>query len=226
MRQRHQSDLDNKLRTALENMRFGACTPEDIAFLRGRIASDRPDYPHLDDEAFKNVSIITAHNVDKDTINDFGPERFAQDTGQELVSFYSVDRLSSADVDKSRWLQCQQARFKEIGPKLRQALWDSPPSTTAEQIPGCLKLCLGMPVMIKSNEATELCITKGQEGKVVSWDTDVGPYGQRILDNLFIELVNPPRTVNIPGLPPNVVPMSRTTRHSGLSSRYIQETAN
>ena len=34
MRQTNQSEEDFKLRTALENMRYKSCTPEDIAFLR------------------------------------------------------------------------------------------------------------------------------------------------------------------------------------------------
>ena len=38
MRQRTQSEKDAKLRTALENMRYAACTPEDIMFLKTRIA--------------------------------------------------------------------------------------------------------------------------------------------------------------------------------------------
>src|ERR1700733_502871 len=38
MRQRTQSEKDAKLRTALENMRYAACTPEDIKFLKTRIA--------------------------------------------------------------------------------------------------------------------------------------------------------------------------------------------
>jgi hypothetical protein len=40
MRQSKETEVDAKLRTALENMRFGACTPDDIDFLRTRIASD------------------------------------------------------------------------------------------------------------------------------------------------------------------------------------------
>ena len=34
MRQTNQSEDDVKLRTALENMRYKSCTPEDITFLR------------------------------------------------------------------------------------------------------------------------------------------------------------------------------------------------
>ncbi|KAJ6447584.1 hypothetical protein C8R45DRAFT_1136796 [Mycena sanguinolenta] len=157
------SSSDSNIRTGLENVRYGAFTEEDILFLCGRIASDRPGYPHLEDKELRNVSIITAHNIDKD--------------------------------------------------KLQKALWDAPPSTTAEQIPGCLRLCPRLPVMIKSNEATELYITKGQEAVVVCWDSNVGPDGQQILDNLFLELVNPPRSVYIAGLPENVIPISRTSRY-------------
>jgi hypothetical protein len=70
-----------------------------------------------------------------------------------------------------------------------------------------------MPVMIKENAATELCITKGQEAVVVGWDSAIGPSGQRILDTLFVRLTNPPRDIQIPDLPLNVVPLARTSNH-------------
>jgi hypothetical protein len=35
--------------------------------------------------------------------------------------------------------------------------------------PKKLTLCLEIPVMIRNNDATELCITKGQEGIIVGW---------------------------------------------------------
>src|SRR3954452_10727383 len=38
MRQKLQTKEDAKLRTALVNMKYGACTQEDIGFLRSRIA--------------------------------------------------------------------------------------------------------------------------------------------------------------------------------------------
>jgi hypothetical protein len=203
MRQKQQTELDGQLRTALENMRYGSCMTEDIEFLRTRVASDRPDHPHLDSKKYRNVSVITGWNVHKDTINEEGGCRFAQDTGQELVEFYSVDKLSASAVDRRKWKGCTQAQFKSLGPKLQHALWSATPSSTAEHIPGCLKLCVGMPVMIKENAATELCITKGQEAVVVGWDSAIGPSGQRILDTLFVRLTNPPRDIQIPDLPLN-----------------------
>jgi hypothetical protein len=41
MRQKTQTAEDAKLRTSLENMRYAACTPEDIKFLKSRIAGRR-----------------------------------------------------------------------------------------------------------------------------------------------------------------------------------------
>ncbi|KAJ7149842.1 hypothetical protein C8R43DRAFT_887621 [Mycena crocata] len=191
-------------------MRYASCTDEDIAFLRSRVASDRPGHPHLDTLKYRNVSVITALNIHKDTINELGAERFAEDTGQELVDFYSVDKLSARAVQRYKWVGCQQARFKTLGPKLQKLLWDAAPSTTTEHVPGRLRLCVGMPVMIKVNEATELCMTKGQEAVVMGWDASVGPSGQKILDTLFVKLVKPPRDIQIPDLPLNVVPLGRT----------------
>jgi hypothetical protein len=39
-----------------------------------------------------------------------------------------------------------------------------------------------MPVIIRNNDATELCITKGQEGHVAGWQASKGPQGQVVLD--------------------------------------------
>jgi hypothetical protein len=72
---------------------------------------------------------------------------------------------------------------------------------------------MGMPIMLRANDATELWITKGRESVVCGWDESVGPLGQRVLDALFVRLVRPPRTINIDGLPENVVPLVRTPTH-------------
>ncbi|KAJ6549428.1 hypothetical protein DFH09DRAFT_1502328 [Mycena vulgaris] len=67
-----------------------------------------------------------------------------------------------------------------------------------------------MPIMIRNNDATELCITKGQEATVVGWDSSMGPFGQLVLDTLFLKLVDPPKNINVPGLPENVIPMTKS----------------
>ncbi|KAJ7893477.1 hypothetical protein B0H13DRAFT_1485646, partial [Mycena leptocephala] len=184
MRQQVQSPEDNKLRTALTNMRYGACTPEDIAFLESRIAGFGPEDPKINSAAFRNVSVITARNSQKDTLNQLGAERFAAEYGRELTHFYSIDRLSTRPVDKSKWRGSDQSRMKCINDRVQQQLWDAYPSTTSDFIPGKLSLCIGMPVMLRANDATEMCITKGQEAIVVGWDSAVGPSGKDILPTL------------------------------------------
>ncbi|KAJ7746062.1 hypothetical protein B0H16DRAFT_1313801 [Mycena metata] len=215
MRQVESTPEDDKLRAALANMRYAACTSEDLSFLRTRIAGLRPSDPRLDSHLFRNVAIITAWNSQKDVINRLGAKRFAEDTDQDLSVFYSIDRISSRSVDKSKWKRCEQSRCSRIGSKMRNKLWNAAPSSNSEHLPGKLLLCLGMPFLLRTNDATELCMTKGQESVVVGWDESIGPDGQRVLDTLFVHLENLPadRTVQIAGLPPNVVPLIRTTTH-------------
>ncbi|KAJ7108100.1 hypothetical protein C8R44DRAFT_636742, partial [Mycena epipterygia] len=213
MRQKSQSEQDDKLRAALENMRYGACTEVDVAFLRTRIAGFRPENPKLFDIGFRNVSVITALNAQKDVLNRLGAERFARDNRKTLIEFCSIDRISTKAVDNQRWKGCEQSGIKKMNDILRQRLWDSAPSTTSEHIAGKLPLCVGMPLMIRTNDATELCITKGQEAVVVGWDAVTGKYDEQILETLFVRLVSPPRDVQIQDLPVNVVPLTRTVTH-------------
>jgi hypothetical protein len=63
MRQKTQSKDDDKLRKALENMRYKDCTLADIQFLRSRITSQLPGRPSITSPDFKFVSIITAKNM-------------------------------------------------------------------------------------------------------------------------------------------------------------------
>jgi hypothetical protein len=69
-----------------------------------------------------------------------------------------------------------------------------------------------MPIMIRNNDATELCITKGQKAYVVGWDAIDGPKGQKVLETLHLELKNPPKTIELPFLPVNVIPMTRMSK--------------
>ena len=193
MRQREITTDDCILRTALENIRYAACTATDIAFLRSRVASLNPLLPDLSDSRFRNVSIITSLNIQKDRINENGCKRFAQDTHQMLTNFYSVDSLSKG---------------KSLTPAQQLKLWRLPPTDT-DHIAGVLSLCKGMPVIIRYNYATQLCITRGQEAHVVSWTASDSPVGLKTLDTLFVELDHPPTEINIPGLPKNVVPLTK-----------------
>ncbi|KAF6755123.1 hypothetical protein DFP72DRAFT_811972 [Ephemerocybe angulata] len=213
MRQISDSPEEAAFRRALENLRWRGCTTEDIALLRSRIASTGPTLS-VDDEGYKNVSVITALNKDKDHINHANSLRFASESGQSLEDFFSIDTISQSepkrvDPKKSRRVY---STAKNISKPAQVGLWNQPPNTS-EQVPGKLSLCLGMPVIIRFNEATELCITRGQEARVVGWSALKYPKwpGRKYLDVLYVELVRPPHPVKLPHLPQNVVPL---TRHS------------
>ena len=219
MRQKLQTPEDAKLRTALENMRYKACTQDDIVFLRTRIAGKGPNDPKLAQKRFRNVSIITALNAQKDKINQLGCERFARENKQKLVSFYSIDKWKEPDQERGRkkpghgkkLLLDPVRKTNTLSHTLQKILWEQPHATSDKHVPGKLMLCVGMPVMIRYNEATECCITKGAEATVVSWQSIEGPEGQPVLDTLFVKLKDPPKKIHIDGLPENVVPLTRHT---------------
>ena len=99
-----------------------------------------------------------------------------------------------------------------MNPKMQEMLWNLSHSET-DHIPGKLSLCIEMPVMICNNNATELCITKGQEGFVVGWQSAKEPSGQNIIDTLFVKLDNLAKTIKLDGLPENFVPLVRTSKN-------------
>jgi hypothetical protein len=198
-------------------MRYGACTPEDIKFLRTKIAGRRSDQPTVASKDFRNVAIICGINTQKDMINQLGCERFAAETSQSLTNFYSIDKWGK-DRDpatKIKWGKSKAGsktmhRSDDIDYVVQKEIWKLRHGAS-EHVAGKLSLCLGMPVMIRNNDATELCITKGQEGTVVGWQSYRAEHGKNVLDTLFVELINPPQLVQIPGLPDNVVPIVKST---------------
>ena len=211
MRQKQQSENDNKLRTALENMRYKACTLDDLNFLRTKISSSSPNKSNICDTNFRNVSIITGKNVHKDEINRVGAIRFAAETNQTLTHFFSEDSpISSVNVKSDNK---PSAKINIITPEVQEMLWSQPPSSTDQHIAGKLSLCIGLPIMIRYNYATELCITRGQEGYVYGWQAKTGKKGQQVLDTLFVKLKNPPSNVQFDGLPENVVPLSPSPKN-------------
>lgn len=211
MRQVQAGADDIKFRDALINMRYGACTRKDIDFLSSRVATGGERGPSLKDKDFRNVSVITAWNSQKDVMNELGCARFADDTGQSVSRFVSVDKLTSTGGKRRKKGAKSNSCSGSLSQKLKTILWELSPARTGH-FAGTLSLCVGLPVMIRHNYATELCITKGQEGYVIGWDHIIGPDEHEILDTVFIELADPPHTVNIPGLPENVVPLARETR--------------
>ncbi|KAK7685961.1 hypothetical protein QCA50_010771 [Cerrena zonata] len=65
--------------------------------------------------------------------------------------------------------------------------------------------------MVKQNVATELGVTNGAEATVVSWIACTTASQKLVLEVLFVELSNPAATVQLPNLPPNVVPLTPRT---------------
>ena len=99
MRQHKNSTEDDKFRRCLNNMRYKDCSVEDIQFLRSHITSLHVNKASICNEHFRNISIITAKNVQKDEINRIGCLRFAEETNQELTHFFSEDSKKDADDD-------------------------------------------------------------------------------------------------------------------------------
>src|SRR5271168_857427 len=214
MRQKTQSSEDAKFRTALKNMRYAQCTRDDVEFLKTLIAGKNPGQPNIAKKQFRNVSIITELNSQKDQLNKLGSLRFATETGQNLTDFYSDDELGE-DIDPSALSSVRKkdkksipSSKKNLSPDMQDAVWNLRHSAS-EHIPGKLSLCIGLPVMIRNNDATELCITKGQEGHVVGWKSGIGSRGQLVLETLYVKLDRPAKNINIDGLPENVVPLMK-----------------
>ncbi|KAI1797626.1 hypothetical protein LXA43DRAFT_876934 [Ganoderma leucocontextum] len=216
MRQTELSEEDINFREALSNMRYASCTKADIALISSRIHSHSALQAQFRLPHYRDVSIITALNAHRDAINDVQCQCFARDNGQALHDFYSVDAWGTTkDPSSIRDAQRQYdfvvdpiRQSNTISPHLQDALWRVPPALCGN-IAGVLHLSLNMPVLLKANEATELCATNGAEAVVVGWDSHHLPDGKEILDTLFVQLHNPPRPMHLPGLPENIIPLAR-----------------
>jgi hypothetical protein len=153
MRQKLQSPEDAKFRKALENMRYKACTEEDIAFLRTRITRSGTSRPKLAEKYFRNVSIINAWNSQKDRINELGSVQFAKETNQHLIDFYSIDKWIIYEDIPEKITGCKRrkrVKATKSSTNITQAdqenLWELPHHAT-QHFSGKLSLCIGMPVV-------------------------------------------------------------------------------
>lgn len=216
MRQQGMSNEDVAFRLALKNMRYKSCTKNDISLLRSRIIGSSPDVPKLSDAKFKNVSIITALNAHRDAINEHGAKRFASEHHRRLEYFHSIDEWEAPRASNpgattlglARLIPDPMRNNRDLDTNIRELLWKLPPSMTNHRA-GLLPLCIGMPVLLKSNEATELCATNGAKATVYSWDFFVDNIGRKVLNTLFVKLHDPPRHIQIGDLPEDVIPIVR-----------------
>jgi len=221
MRQTNMSDADTQLRTALMNMRYAACTKQDLEFLRSLTASNCPG--RLQSNTFRHTSVITGLNSHRDAINELGCKKFAADTQQELLRFYSVDKASNDQDEDAYSAKKRQPKGKRrrqqknwttshISQSRREVLWNLS-HKASDNAPGCLSICRNMPVIIKKNIVTECGVTNGAEGTVWDWTSHTTAEGYNTLDTLFIKLDVPFNNgieivrIHLPGLPPNVVPI-------------------
>ena len=98
----------------------------------------------------------------KDRINELGSVRFAKETNQHL---YSVDKWVIYEDIPKKVAGCKRrkrGKATESSTNIQndqEKLWELPHHVT-QHFPGKLSLCIGMPVMLQNNDATELCITK------------------------------------------------------------------
>ncbi|KAF5352083.1 hypothetical protein D9758_009372 [Tetrapyrgos nigripes] len=143
MRQQAQSLDDTRLHSALENMRFASCEPDDIAYLHSRVAGRLSTQPKINDVDFCYVSIITSRNTQRDCINKVQSQRFATEVKQPLPSFYCWDVVGHGkDPATTRRKAYRKATaHKTMTSTLREALWDLAPSDTGH-LPGILQLCI------------------------------------------------------------------------------------
>lgn len=219
MRQAGMTDEDVRFRTALNNMRYCRCTKEDIELILSRVWLPTLANGGWIPERFRGVSVITALNAERDAVNAIGVTDFAQRHGKQLYYFHSLDKWGKVkDPSSIRRAQHEYDSAVDptrtsdhIAPRIQEALWAIPPTLTDHHA-GILPLCQDMPVLLKYNEATELCATNGAEATVDSWDAHEISDGRLVLDTLYVTLTNPPRTVQLPGLPPNVIPLSRNKK--------------
>ena len=102
MRQTKMSEEDKKFRTALNNMRYAACTEDDLEFLKTLYVDRNKKGKKLSDPNFRNVSVITSLNTQKDQINESCSLCFTRDTGQQLTHFFSIDKLGNTELGQKK----------------------------------------------------------------------------------------------------------------------------
>ena len=129
------------------------CTEDDIEFLQTHIAGKESYQPNIAKKRYRNVSIITELNSQKDQLNKLGSLHFAAETGQRLTDFYSDDELDE-DIDPSTLTSARKKDKKSkpsskkiLSSDMQEVIWNLRHSAS-EHVPGKLSLCIGLPVMI------------------------------------------------------------------------------
>ena len=138
-------------------------------------------------------------------------KQFADEAGLKLQEFYSNDKWRSNSKHDKKGKKRNihevdsQRKSNEINPYLKDTLW-SLPHACSENHSGVLRLCIGLPVMIKKNLATECCVTNGAEARVVGWKCrPLDDTGKMQLETVLVELIAPPTPIQLKELPLDVI---------------------
>ena len=111
------------LATAFIKMRYASCSQQDIDFLRTRIVGESKNRPKLYDQKFRNVSIITAWNSQRDNINEMGCFQCAKDTNQKLTDYYFIDKYTDSKREKKKNKpKKKENRGSFVHPKIQEIL--------------------------------------------------------------------------------------------------------
>ena len=106
------------------------CTQDDIEFLKTLVAGKNTGQPDIARKRFRNVSIITELNSQKDQLNKLGSLHFATETGQKLTDLFSDDELGE-DIDPSALSSVRKkdkksipSSKKHLSPDMQDAVWN------------------------------------------------------------------------------------------------------
>ncbi|KAI9335555.1 hypothetical protein BDR26DRAFT_790047, partial [Obelidium mucronatum] len=182
----------------LNQMCVGACDVHSLALFQSCMLQHPSCVVNMNDPSFWPVSILSTRNKRRDYVNDAGVKKFSIIQQQELVTFCSLDTYTDS-----------AKRRKFLPASIQAALWEMPPTLT-EHIAGLLRLCYGLPVLIKRNLSVGSGVTNGAEGFVVGWTSfDHQHYpGMNILDVLYVKLIGKyAETVFDQALGPGIVPI-------------------
>jgi hypothetical protein len=193
------SDNDPAFIDLLLRCRYGMCTAADYQLLQTRIHGCPTSNASMSAPGFRAVSMITALNADRDAVNANGSACLNMPEAPS-TTFWSADCLVGQGNGRGRKRTRTRLRADD-----QKDVWALPPSNT-DHLPGVLQLRIGMPVMLKKNQLTELGLTNGAECQVAGWQS-TKLHGMACLTCLFVLLLNPAREIQIEGLPLNVVPI-------------------
>ncbi|ORY40823.1 hypothetical protein BCR33DRAFT_661522, partial [Rhizoclosmatium globosum] len=163
----------------LNQMCVGACDAESIALFRTCIIGDSRCSVSLKEAGFWPVSIITTRNKKRDDINSMGEAQFSILGGEALTTLCSLDIC----------IDSQKAK-KFLPASIQAAVWKLSPADT-DHIPGLLKLCRGLPILIKRNLSVGSGVTNGAEGTVISWTMTEHPHfqGMQVANVIYAKLL-------------------------------------